>query len=415
MKFSAPRITIALVAIFMLTTSAIGHAQSAQAKTFKSAVDLVNQHSSLVVLADSSSGASIAVWPAMQGRVLTSSADGPNGHNFGWIKEDLVVSGKLDPHMNTIGGEDRIWLGPEGGQFSIFFAQGTPFDLAHWYTPPAFDSQSFDVVGKTSKSVSFRKTLELTNYSGTKFHVQIDRTIDLLTSAQVWEHVHLAPVAGVKVVGFQSNNKLTNLAPQAFSKSTGLLSLWVLGQFRSSPHAEIILPIRSGPVDKLGTPVTTDYFGAVPADRIHIGDNAVFLKADANYRSKMGLSQARSKGVLGSYDPDNHVLTVVQFSQPSTPADYVNAAWKIQEHPFKGDAANCYNDGPPAPGKPQFGQLYELESSSPAVALASHGTSHDSVEHVQRTMHFVGTAQQLDAIAKAALGVSLKDIPISKD
>jgi len=414
MNFPVPRAATAaiaqLIAISALTLVAIAQAQSAPDKTFKSAVDLVNQHSKLIVLSDPASGAAIAVWPAMQGRILTSTAQGPGGHNFGWIKEDLVVSGKLDPHMNTIGGEDRIWLGPEGGQFSIFFAKGAPFDLAHWYTPPAFDSQAFDVVGQTAKSVSFRKTFEVTNYSGTRFHVQIDRDVDLLTTSQVWNHVHLSPVSGVKVVGFESRNKLTNLDPTPWSKSTGLLSLWVLGQFRSSPDAEIILPIHSGPIDKLGIPVTTNYFGEVPKDRISIQDNAVFLKAYANYRSKMGLSPARAKGVLGSYDPDNHVLTVVQFSQPARPADYVNSAWKLQEHPFQGDVANCYNDGPPAPGKPQFGQLYELESSSPAVELASHA----SVEHTQRTMHFVGTRQQLDTIAKATLGVSLQNLPLGK-
>ena len=38
--------------------------------------------------------------------------------------------------MNAFGGEDRLWLGPEGGQYSIFFRAGDPFDLEHWQTPP---------------------------------------------------------------------------------------------------------------------------------------------------------------------------------------------------------------------------------------------------------------------------------------
>ena len=28
-------------------------------------------------------------------------------------------------HVNVFGGEDRFWLGPEGGQYSIFFVKGT--------------------------------------------------------------------------------------------------------------------------------------------------------------------------------------------------------------------------------------------------------------------------------------------------
>jgi hypothetical protein len=37
--------------------------------------------------------------------------------------------------MNAVGGEDRIWLGPEGGQLSIFFAPGVPYpgDVANTY------------------------------------------------------------------------------------------------------------------------------------------------------------------------------------------------------------------------------------------------------------------------------------------
>ena len=207
-------------------------------------------------------------------------------------------------------------------------------------------------------------------------------------------------------MGYQSDNKLTNLSRISWSKDTGLLSLWVLGQFESTPQTTIVLPFRPGSTAALGIPVTTDYFGTVPADRIAVKPDVVFFKADSNYRSKLGLSPQRAKGVLGSYDAQNHVLTIVQYSQPSGPAEYVNSAWKIQEDPYKGDVANCYNDGPPSPGKPQLGHFYELESSSPAEVLKSHET----VEHTQRTIHFVGTEQQLDAISRAILGVELEAV-----
>jgi hypothetical protein len=181
-----------------------------------------------------------------------------------------------------------------------------------------------------------------------------------------------------------------------------------LGQFDASPSARIILPIREGSVEQLGIPVTTDYFGTVPPDRIAVEPNAVIFKADAKYRSKLGLSPRRAKGILGSYDPEKHLLTIVQYSQPNHPADYVNSAWKIQTDPFNGDVANCYSDGPPAPGKPQLGSFYEMESSSPAEALASHA----SVEHVHRTIHIVGSEKQLDVIARSALGLSLDKVEL---
>jgi len=74
----------------------------------------------------------------------------------------------------------------------------------------------------------------------------------------------------------------------------------------------------------------------------------------------------------------------------------VNSQWKIQEHPYGGDAANSYNDGPPAPGEKPMGPFYELESSSPAAALAPGQT----LEHVHRTIHLKGDEKDLDAVAR---------------
>ena len=380
--------------------------QPATGSSFGEVISFVNQHSRLLVLSDDHSGASIAVWPAMQGRVLTSSAEGANGRSFGWVNSELIGSGKIQEHINAVGGEDRIWIGPEGGQFSIFFAPGAPFDLDHWFTPAPIDTEAFDVLSQTRSSVTLRKAFRLTNYSKTSFDVQIDREVHLLLAEEVWRDLRMSAVSGVKIVGYESLNKLTNVGSSNWSKETGLLSLWVLGQFQSAPQTTIVLPIRNGSSAELGIPVTTDYFGSVPADRIKVRPDAIFFKADSNYRSKLGLSQSRAKGILGSYDAQNHVLTIVQFSQPTEPAEYVNSAWKLQKEPYKGDVANCYNDGPPAPGKCQLGNFYELESSSPADALKSH----DSISHVQRTIHIVGAEQQLNTIARAALGVSLADV-----
>lgn len=381
-------------------------ALSGSGNRFDEVVAFVNQHSRLLVLSNENSGASIAVWPAMQGRVLTSSAEGLRGLSFGWFNPELIGSGKLQEHINAVGGEDRIWIGPEGGQFSIFFASGAPFDLDHWFTPPPIDTEAFELVSQNASSVTLRRAFDLINYSGTRFKVRIDREVRLLQDDEVWRDLQVAALDGVRMVGYESTNRLTNVGSEKWNKETGLLSLWVLGQFQSTPQTTIILPIRAGSESEIGTPVTTDYFGTVPADRILVKADAVLLKADSNYRSKLGLSPQRAKGVLGSYDGRNRVLTIVQYSQPAEPACYVNSAWKIQNEPYKGDVANCYNDGPPAPDKPQLGHFYELESSSPAKALKPDET----IAHVQRTVHLLGTEQQLDAIAKATLGICLESI-----
>lgn len=392
--------------VFVGLASVPLYAQNYGSESFGYAVAQVRRHTSLIVLSDTRGRASIAVWPAMQGRVLTSSASGANGRSFGWINQSLIASGKVQQHINAVGGEDRLWLGPEGGQFGIFFAKGAPFDLDHWYTPASIDTEPFDIIRQSNTTVDFTKSFELTNYAGSHFIVHIDREVKLLSQSEVWADLKVDPVAGVKVVGFESVNRLTNDSGNDWTKSTGALSLWVLGQFNASQHTTIVMPIRNGSVADLGIPVTRDYFGTVPDDRIKIEPNAIFFKGDANFRSKLGLSPKRATGVSGSYDPDHHVLTIIQYTMPTHTELYVNSAWKIQKHPFEGDVANCYNDGPPAPGKPQLGHFYELESSSPAAFLAPH----DSISHTHRTIHLVGAEKELDSIAKASLGVSLEQV-----
>ena len=80
--------------------------------------------------------------------------------------------------------------------------------------------------------------------------------------------------------------------------------------------------------------------------------------------------------------------------------------WERQQQPFAGDVGNSYNDGPMTPGAAPMGPFYEIESSSPAAALAPSA----SLTHVHRTFHLQGPEAELDAIARAALGVSLADI-----
>jgi hypothetical protein len=193
---------------------------------------------------------------------------------------------------------------------------------------------------------------------------------------------------------------------EPWKKETGLLSIWILGMFNPSPSATIVAPIKPGPESELGPKVTSDYFGAIPPDRLVVKDDVVFLSADGKYRSKIGINPRRSKAVLGSYDADNQVLTIMQFSQPPGVTDYVNSLWKLQDNPYGGDAANSYNDGPATPGAKPMGPFFELESSSPAAALVPR----QSLSHVHRTIHLSGPEPALDAVARTTLGVPLSAI-----
>jgi len=372
--------------------------------TFNDDVAFLKKHTPLVVLR-ASNGARVAVAPAYQGRVMTSAAR-TSGPGNGWINFDLIRSGKLGPHMNAFGGEDRLWLGPEGGQFSIFFAPGAKFNLNDWQTPPILDTESFPVARKDTRSVTFRKSGLLTNYSGTKFQIGLERTVRVLESSAISKYLGVGPKMGVSVVAYESENHVTNRGSAAWTKKTGLLSIWILGMLKHSPTTTVIAPYQSGAESDLGPVVNDTYFGKVPANRLKVTDKHVFFRADGQYRSKIGFSPKRAKSVIGSFDPKRNLLTIVQFTFPKTTTDYVNSMWEIQSNPFGGDVSNSYNDGKPSPGAKPLGPFYEPGSSSPAFALAAGQTG----VHFHRTFHFSGTRASLNAIAMSVLGCDLSKL-----
>jgi hypothetical protein len=376
------------------------------AATFEEDLKFLKQHTKVVVLSDAAGQAKVAVVPAWQGRIMTSTSSGDSGASYGWVNRDLIASGKFQPHINVFGGEDRFWLGPEGGQFSIFFAKGAKFELSDWFTPAPIDTEPFTLVKHNSSEAEFAAQFRLTNYSGTTFDVKVNRQVKLLTAGAGMKALGFNRLSNLEVVAFESVNKISNAGKSAWKKDSGLLSVWILGMFNPSPATTIVAPIQPGPDEQLGRRVTSDYFGEVPADRLVVKDDVIFFSGDGQYRSKIGISPRRSRAVLGSYDAQNKVLTVVQFTQPKGQTDYVNSLWKLQDDPYSGDAANSYNDGPPSPGAKPLGPFYELESSSPAAALAPG----KSLTHVHRTIHLKGAEAQLDAVCQAVLKVSLAQV-----
>ena len=108
----------------LLTTVATGYSPLGAATSRREDTAFFDRLHRARRLSDNTGYAKVAVSPAWQGRVMTSTAGGDAGLSFGWINRELIASGKRQPHMNAFGGEDRFWMGPEGGQFSIFFAKG---------------------------------------------------------------------------------------------------------------------------------------------------------------------------------------------------------------------------------------------------------------------------------------------------
>jgi hypothetical protein len=374
--------------------------------TFQDDLAFLRQHVGVIVLSDKSGNRKVVVIPEYQCRVMTSTAAGDAGLSYGWVNRELIASGKKQPHINVYGGEDRFWIGPEGGQYSIFFKKGDPFDLDHWFTPADIDTEPYEVVSKGDDHVTCRREIHLTNYSGTTFDLEVNRDIRVLDMKDVEKYFRVRPKAGVRMVAFESVNTIKNTGTRAWRKQSGLLSIWILGMLNASPATTVAIPFQKGPESKLGHVVNDAYFGKVPADRLVIKDGILYFAADAKYRSKIGIPPRRTKPVLGSYDATNHVLTLVQFSFKQGVTDYINSMWEIQKNPYGGDVVNSYNDGPPKPGAAQLGKFYELENSSPALGLAPNR----SATHVSRMVHLQGPEGELDAIARAVLGVGLNEI-----
>lgn len=381
-------------------------ASTARAATFGEDLAFLNKHARVLVLSDASGQAQVAVVPDYQGRVMTSTADGVEGASYGWINRDLIASGKRLPHINALGGEDRFWLGPEGGQYSIFFKKGAKFALDDWQTPEPIDWGPWDIVRQSKTEIAFRREMQLVNYSGTRFSLTADRVVRLVPRGKAAGLLGVNVGDGVSLVAYESENRITNTGDKPWSKDSGLLSIWILGMYQPSPRTTVVVPFRPGPESELGPQVNDAYFGKVPADRLKIAEQHLFFSGDGLCRSKIGVGPQRAKPVLGSYAADSQLLTLVQLTIPPGAKDYVNSMWELQEHPYAGDVVNSYNDGPPAPGAKPMGPFYELESSSPGAALSPG----QSLTHVHRTFHFQGPAGALSKLAEVALGVSVATI-----
>lgn len=121
-------------------------------------LEFLKSKDSVVVLRNDAGNAQLIISPKYQGKVFTSTAGGSEGRSFGWINYK-AFDAKPDPHMNGYGGEDRLWLGPEGGKYSIFFKPGTKMEFENWHTPAAIDTERWKLNSANNKTVSMSKDM----------------------------------------------------------------------------------------------------------------------------------------------------------------------------------------------------------------------------------------------------------------
>ena len=362
----------------------------------------LKQHTRNVLELANADGAKVLLSADYQGRVMTSSASGDSGLSFGWLNYDLIAARQKKKQFNPVGGEERFWLGPEGGQYSIYFKATDPFTIDHWQVPPIIDTVSYDVVRSSTTEALFAKKASITNYSGSRFDFAIERKISLLDKASIESKLNTSLPQDVRFVGYETINRLQNIGDNDWTKEKGLLSIWLLGMFTPSPKTTVVIPFSSMPNAR--SLITDNYFGAIPADRLQVKDSVLYFVCDGKYRSKIGISPAIAKPMAASFDFAHNVLTVVLPAIDKT-KPYVNSKWELQTEPYNGDVINSYNDGPLTDGT-QMGPFYEIESSSPVLELKKGDTG----VYRQTTCHLQGSYASLRQLAKSLLGIELNDI-----
>lgn len=375
-----------------------------EAGTFGYDLQYLGEKDSLVVLTGNDGQAQVIVSPKYQAKVFTSTAEGVAGKSLGYLNYKMLDSKEVNEHMNGYGGENRFWLGPEGGRYSVYFAPGTEQVYDNWHTPKPIDIEPWNVVASNQKSVILRKEMQVRNYLGRDLHLNVDRGISLLEPAAVNALLGIKPAANVKCVAYATANTIRNLNDFEWNKETGTICIWMLDMFNTAPNSLTIAPFNRGDEKELGKIATTDYFGEIPADRLKIENGLLFLRTDGNCRNKLGLNAHRTKSIAANYDPDSKRLTVATFDVDKE-GIYLNQEWNPAKDPLIGDALNAYNDGPLEDGS-IMGPFLEVESASPAAFLKPG----ESLTHNHNVYHFVGAESELTAISEALLGISIEDI-----
>ena len=121
--------------------------------TYGSDLDFLKSNRLNVVELVSADGmARVSLVPEFQGRVMTSAASGLQGQSFGWISRKAIAAGFANPQFNPFGGEERFWLGPEGGPFSWFFRPGEEQVFANWDVPAVIDSEADRIFGLVNQA-----------------------------------------------------------------------------------------------------------------------------------------------------------------------------------------------------------------------------------------------------------------------
>ncbi len=293
----------------------------------------LKQHTNDVLeLYSDDSAAKVLLSPSWQGRVMTSTATGGNGTSFGWLNYDLLSAKEKRKQFNPVGGEERFWIGPEGGQYAFYFRKGDAFNIANWQVPAIIDTIAYEVVQASQSEAVFSAKAFLINYSGSGFDINIERKVSLVKKEQLSKQLGIAVENNIHCVAYETINTITNTGKSDWTKQNGLPSVWLLGMFTPTPQTIVIIPFQ--PLLHARSFISDNYFGSIPPERLQVKDSVLYFTCDGKYRSKIGLSPVIAKSLAASYDFANNVLTLV-LPEVHKDKPYVNSKWEMQKEPYK--------------------------------------------------------------------------------
>ena len=214
--------------------------------------------------------ARVAVVPAWQGRVMTSTAAGRPRPSYGWTNDELVASGAANARTSTpSAARTGFWLGPEGGQFSIFFQKGDPFDLEHWQTPPLVDTERLARRGEERPARRLppggppRQLLGHGSRRADRPDGPPPRRRGRGAAARR-ARARRRPMGRLRV-GEPAHERRQAARGRRRTASSRSGSSACSSR---RPATTVVVPYREGPETELGPVVNDAYFGKVPADRL---------------------------------------------------------------------------------------------------------------------------------------------------
>ncbi|MEI6891261.1 MAG: DUF6786 family protein [Pontiella sp.] len=108
----------------------------------------------------------------------------------------------------------------------------------------------------------------------------IERTVKLRDKKEASELLGVELGEGLRMVGYEIDNRITNTGSNAWKPETGSLPIWMLGRYNSSPETSVVIPFKKGAEKDLGPRMNDTYFG-----RLELARNVPRASPEATMRS----------------------------------------------------------------------------------------------------------------------------------